>query len=187
MEAFGSTKWPEPFLATDAALNGAKGRIMKLEAATAITTITKLANAAVKLDTVAAADELLQAIRIGFAVFDYINTSDGTSKWNLVRRQVWTQFGLVEKTFGVRNLQAWWLLFTADYFEAVQDHAHSWADEAITAAAAPFLQAHSKGGNLAQYASVMSTLQGWLDTYKQAMTLPDSSTTFGFITGPVPP
>ena len=64
MEAFGSTNYPDPFMAVDAQINGAKGRIMNLRDATAIDTITRLANAAVQQDSQGAADELLQAIRV---------------------------------------------------------------------------------------------------------------------------
>ena len=92
MECFGSYAWPEPLLPTEAAINAAKGRLMKFHAATGIDTIAKLAKAAVLEDTQAAADLLLQAIRVGFAVFDYANTPDATEKINLVRYQVFHQF-----------------------------------------------------------------------------------------------
>ena len=34
------------------------------------------------------ADALLESIRIGFAVFDYMNTVEGTVRWNNVRNNV---------------------------------------------------------------------------------------------------
>lgn len=63
MEAFGSNNFPDPFMAFDSQVNGAKGRIMNLRPATAVTTITNLANAAVQQDSQGAVDELLQSIR----------------------------------------------------------------------------------------------------------------------------
>ncbi|KAI7261488.1 glycoside hydrolase family 18 protein, partial [Hortaea werneckii] len=123
MECFGSNFWPEPLLPTEASINAAKGRLMNFQAATGIDTIMELAKAAVLADTPAAADKLLQAVRVGIAVFDYINTPDATSKWNLVRQQIFHQFGLIENVYGVANLQRWWLLFSSDYFVGVQEHA----------------------------------------------------------------
>jgi len=64
MEGFGSNNWPGPFMAVDAQINGAKGRIMNLRPATGLDTITTLANTAVRDDDQGAADELLQAIRV---------------------------------------------------------------------------------------------------------------------------
>ena len=64
MEAFGSSNWPYPFLAVDKLINGPKGRIIRLHAATRIRTITQLANTAVREDTQGAADDLLQSIRV---------------------------------------------------------------------------------------------------------------------------
>jgi chitinase len=116
MECLGSTFWPEPLLPTDAAINAAKGRLIGFEAATGVDNIITLAKVAVLADTPAAADVLLQAIRVGFAVFDYINSPDASSKWNLVRHQVYVQFGYIENVYGVSGLQQSWLLFSADYF-----------------------------------------------------------------------
>jgi chitinase len=187
MEAFGSTMWPEPFLPTDAGINGAKGRLMKFQAATGLATVTKLAKAAVEADTAAAADELLQSIRVGFAVFDYINTADGTSKWNLVRQQIFQQFGLIERVYGQPYLQRWWLLFSADYFVGVQEHAQSWADQAIAAAGAEYYAAEEAGYQLATHAPVMNTLKQWLDSYVGSMVLPDSSSSLGVMPLPQSP
>ncbi len=64
MEAFGSYDWPYPFVPTDAAINGAKGRFMQRHVVTALTVITDLANEAVQDDTQADADALLSSIRI---------------------------------------------------------------------------------------------------------------------------
>jgi len=56
---------------------------MRLEAATAIKSINAPANAAVEKDSQAAADALLQAVRVEFSVFDYINDPDVSARWNL--------------------------------------------------------------------------------------------------------
>ncbi len=64
MEGFGSNNWPGPFMAVDAQINGAKGRIMNLRPPTRLETITILANTAVREDSQGAADELLQSIRV---------------------------------------------------------------------------------------------------------------------------
>lgn len=67
MEAFGSTKFPAPFLATAAAINGAKGKIMGLKVPITIEEIEKLAAAAVLADSEDAVNALLTAIRsVGF-------------------------------------------------------------------------------------------------------------------------
>ncbi|RMY88306.1 hypothetical protein D0864_06671, partial [Hortaea werneckii] len=187
MECFGSNFWPEPLLPTEASINAAKGRLMNFQAATGIDTIMELAKAAVLADTPAAADKLLQAVRVGIAVFDYINTPDATSKWNLVRQQIFHQFGLIENVYGVANLQRWWLLFSSDYFVGVQEHAQRWADEAISAAAAEYLAARAAGHTLATDAPVMNTLKHWLNNYVPSLNLPDSSSTFGAIPLPQSP
>ena len=77
MEAFGSNNYPNPFMAVDSQINGAKGRIMNLHPATAINTVTNLANAAVQQDSQGAADELLQAIRVvSTHAFPHISIAD---------------------------------------------------------------------------------------------------------------
>jgi len=187
MECFGSTFWPEPLLPTDAAINAAKGRLMGFQAATGVDTIITLAKAAVLADDQATSDLLLQAIRVGFAVFDYIKSPDGASKWNLVRHQVYVQFGYIENVYGVSNLQQWWLLFSADYFVGVQEHAQRWADQAITAAAAEYLLASEAGHVLTTQAYVMNTLKEWSKDYVPNMILPDSSSIIGAMPLPQSP
>ena len=160
---------------------------MGFQAATGVATITRLAKAAVLADTPAAADLLLQAIRVGFAVFDYIKSPDGAAKWNLVRRQVYVQFGYIENVYGVSNLQQWWLLFSADYFVGVQEHAQEWADQAITAALSEYLLAEEAGHVLSTHASVLSTLTEWSKDYVSGMVLPDSSSIVGAMPLPQSP
>ena len=64
MEAFGSSNYPYPFMAVDAQINGAKGRIMQPIAPTALRRIAEAAQRAVRDDSEEAADELLQMIRV---------------------------------------------------------------------------------------------------------------------------
>ena len=187
MECFGSTFWPEPLLPTDAAINAAKGRLIGFQAATGVAAITRLAKAAVLADTPAAADLLLQAIRVGFAVFDYIKSPGGAAKWNLVWHQVYVQFGYIENVYGVSNLQQWWLLFPADYFVGVQEHAQEWADQAITAALSEYLLAEEAGHVLSTHASVLNTLTEWSKAYVPGMVLPDSSSIVGAMPLPQSP
>ena len=63
MEAFGSTQNPYPLLATDAGINGAKGKLMGLKVPFSIENIEKLAKAAVKADTDEAVQEVLTALQ----------------------------------------------------------------------------------------------------------------------------
>lgn len=59
MEGFRSFDWPYPFLAVDRQINGAKGRINRLQSATEFRVIRTLAAMAVEEDTQGAADNLL--------------------------------------------------------------------------------------------------------------------------------
>lgn len=70
MEAFGSTKFPEPLLATAAGINAVKGRIMGLNAPFTIGKIEELAAAAVKDNSDEAVNNLLTAIRnVSFGLY----------------------------------------------------------------------------------------------------------------------
>jgi hypothetical protein len=158
MECFGSTRFPNPFLPTGADINGAKGRVMALKAATSLATISKLARAAVKSDDAADVDLLLQAIRIGIEVFDYLNTVEARTALFLVRDTVASQLSLIENATGQRNLRAWWLLFIGDYFGSVSAAAEKWLIDATTQAAEPFLDAAEIGVQLSQYDTVIATL-----------------------------
>ena len=53
----------------------------------------------------------------------------------------------------------WWDLFLQDYLSQIEDWVQSWADQAITAAAAPYLNARSNGRNLQTFQSFYNTLQ----------------------------
>jgi hypothetical protein len=64
MGAFGSVDWPEPLIPCDAQINGPKGQLWLLNDPIGIPTITTRARDAVRSDTVADANRLLQAVRI---------------------------------------------------------------------------------------------------------------------------
>ncbi|KAK5011402.1 hypothetical protein LTR28_003418 [Elasticomyces elasticus] len=172
MECFGSTKFPNPFLPTGADINGAKGRVMGLKAATAISTISKLARAAVKADSQAAVDLLLQSIRIGVEVFDYLNTPEARDALNLVRDTVATQLSLIETVTRQGNLKDWWLLWSGDYLARVSGVAQKWLIDATTAAAEPFQQAAAMGVQLSQYDTVIDTLTEFAGVDIFRMTIP---------------
>ena len=110
---------------------------------TAVTTIGNLADEAARTGTQGDADELLQAIRVGFATFEYLRTPQATYRWNMVRQQVRTQFGYIQQDLNVPHLVAWWDAFTDDYFGEVERLAQDWATQAINRAAAPFVAAHN--------------------------------------------
>jgi hypothetical protein len=131
---------------------------MALKAATSLKVINKLARAAVKSDSPADVDVLLQAIRIGIEVFDYLNTPEARSALFLVRDTVASQLASIERVTGQQNLKAWWLLFIGDYFGFVSATAEKWLIEATTIAAQPFEDAVQLGVQLSQYDTVIDTL-----------------------------
>ncbi|PTU17560.1 hypothetical protein P175DRAFT_096024 [Aspergillus ochraceoroseus IBT 24754] len=63
MEAFGSTRFPAPLLATAARINTTKGKIMRFSRPFTITNIERLAKQAVKADGDEAVKKLLTPIR----------------------------------------------------------------------------------------------------------------------------
>lgn len=64
MEGFGTYDWPNPLMAVDRVINNAKGRIFQLHAPVGIGNVQELARTAAREDNQAAADDLLQAIRV---------------------------------------------------------------------------------------------------------------------------
>lgn len=64
MEAFGSTNWPQPLMATDQQINGPKGRLMDLVAPIRISQIRILAARAAASGNAQDTDNLLQSVRI---------------------------------------------------------------------------------------------------------------------------
>lgn len=205
MEAFGSDDYPYPLLPTDRQINGPKGNLMNLNAPASLIGIGRLARTAVRLDTAQAADTLLSEIRIVclppthhclkqpvcltdswqiFAIFEYMNTNDFATRFNAARNQVRTQLGYVEQALGVRNLQSWWDVFTNDYFSQIEEWAQSWADQAIIAAAAPYIAARNGNRNPQTYAQVMNTLNQWQGLLATRLRFPPY---IGFVPLPQPP
>lgn len=64
MGAFGSVDWPEPLIPTDSQINGPKGALWGLNDPISLDTIGRQARAAVRADTPATANSLLQSVRI---------------------------------------------------------------------------------------------------------------------------
>lgn len=145
---------------------------MALKAATSLATISKLARAAVKADSQAAVDLLMQSIRISVEVFDYLNTNEARTALFLVRDTVANQLQLIERATGQSNLKAWWLLWFADYTAHVSQVAQKWMVDATTAAAEPFQQAVAVGVNLVQYDTVIDTLTEFAGVDLLRMTIP---------------
>ncbi|KAL3262031.1 hypothetical protein ABHI18_003215 [Aspergillus niger] len=148
MEAFGSTKFPEPLLATAAGINAVKGRIMGLNAPFTIGKIEELAAAAVKDDSDEAVNNLLTAIRNTFALFEYFRDHRVVGQWNNVLQQVGLQCAHIEHVTGVTDLQKWWWIWAPDFFQVVQDEAQGWATAAIRAAAGAYTEARMAGRSL---------------------------------------
>lgn len=186
MEAFGSTKWAEPFLPIDAALNGAKGRVVGLSAATSKNKIITLARTAIREDTPASVTNLFDKVRLGFAVFEYINTPVGTSKWNLVLNQIATQLRYIGDVYNVPHLEVWWRTFSEDYFTWVEEEAQDWAREVIQATVVEYTNARVAGHHLSMADTVLATLHTWM-TRVPEMVLPGSSSGLGSMPLPQPP
>lgn len=114
-----------------------------------------------------------------------MNTNDFATRFNAVRNQVRTQLGYVEQALGVRNLQSWWDVFTDDYFSQIEEWAQSWADQAIIAAAAPYIAARNGNRNPQTYAQVMNTLNQWQGLLATRLRFPPPY--FGSVPLPQPP
>jgi chitinase len=100
----------------------------------------------------------------------------------MVRRQIRQQFTYIQADLNVPHLVDWWDLFSADYFDLVGSDARTWAESAINAAAAPFVQANSNGQNLRTYAQVLGALEEMVQLIPGMQTPPDDS-----IQNPQPP
>ncbi|KAL1589378.1 hypothetical protein WHR41_02173 [Cladosporium halotolerans] len=159
--AFGGDGYLRPFLATDAILNGAKGKLMELASPRAIKKITQLARAAVASDTTAAAEELLGEIKIGPTLFEYFNNDHFAERLNMVLEEVYTQLEHVEEVLGISNISQWWFNFIEDYLAQIEEHAQWWFGEAIAAAILPYQEAADRGRNLATRQQVEAVLQAW--------------------------
>lgn len=194
MGAFGSTGWPEPLIPTDKQINGPKGKLWKLNDPIGIETrggISNLARDAFRLDTLPAAELLLQAVRTvssdshklvdicyhqlhvtdsvprqGFVIMEYMNHPEFIHRFNLARDQVRTQLGYIEEDFRnaghpVDHIQEWWDVVLDDYMDQLQTTIQNFQDRAITAAFAPFN--NNQARNLQNYNHITNTLFAWLN------------------------
>ncbi|PYI36129.1 hypothetical protein BP00DRAFT_432538 [Aspergillus indologenus CBS 114.80] len=148
MEAFGSTKFPAPLLATAAGINAAKGRLMGFSRPFSIQRIETLANLAVQADSEEAVNNLLTAIRNPFGVFEYFRDNRVVGEWNNVLQQVGLQWAHIEQATGVPDLQNWWWVWAPDFFQYVEDFSQGWATDAIRIAAGAYTAARTAGRTL---------------------------------------
>ena len=134
MGGFGSIDWPQPLMAVDQQINGPKGRMFGLNPPSSEAVLESLANTAVASDRQEDADALLSHIRsVGlyqmflltkarpytdnnlqaFAIFEYMNTRQFITRYNLARNQVRTQLGYIQTEFAANNwpiptATEWW-------------------------------------------------------------------------------
>lgn len=54
-----------------------------------------------------------------FSVFDYLNSNDGTLRFNRVRQDIRTQLGYIEEVTGQSGLVNWWNVWSDDFFDTV--------------------------------------------------------------------
>ncbi|KAF9249765.1 CAZyme family GH18 [Penicillium roqueforti] len=176
MEAFGSTFNPYPLLATDAGINGAKGKLMGLKAPFSIKNIEKLAKAAVKADTDEAVQEVLTALQSVFGMFEYFADYRVSKTYNWVLQSVGLQMAQVEYATGVQDLQKWWWAWAPDYFQTVEDYSQGWAVEAIRAVAGAYAAARADGRNLKTNDAVAAVLSEF-ESKIQKMSMPKITAT----------
>ncbi|KAL5360254.1 hypothetical protein BJX96DRAFT_184439 [Aspergillus floccosus] len=175
MEAFGSDNYPYPFIGVGKDINGAKGRIMKGNVPCALTRVDTMARAAVASDSQGDVDTLLQSIRVAFAVFDYLNDPQVSVRFNAVRQQIRLQATYIERDAGIPSFAARWDEWLTDYLATTQERIRNWARDAITRAAAPFVQAHTENVDLFTYAQVIGALELMLQEVENIRFPPDTS------------
>ncbi|KAL4913634.1 hypothetical protein BDW62DRAFT_214104 [Aspergillus aurantiobrunneus] len=151
-EALGSNNYPYPFSLVEKQINGAKGRLMGGKAPTAVTTVRKHSTKALKSRKDEDINTMLQDVRVGFSIFDYLNKTDVSERFDAVRHQVPLQAGYVEEDVPeLPELAARWVEFFNDFVQTRQEQAQNWLGEA------------SNKVDLFQYGMVVTTLDGFLD------------------------
>ncbi|KAK3679996.1 hypothetical protein LTR78_000373 [Recurvomyces mirabilis] len=165
MGAFGSVDWPEPLIPTDQQINGPKGQLWSLHDPISLDAINRNARAAVNADTVQTQDALLQSVRIGFAIMEYMNDQNFINHFNIARNQIRAQLGYIETAFAnqgwpVTGLQEWWDVVLDDFMAQLQTRVRTFTDQAITAAFAPFNS--QRGQNLNIAPAIRATLRDYL-------------------------
>ncbi|KAL4900084.1 hypothetical protein BDW74DRAFT_171029 [Aspergillus multicolor] len=164
-EALGSKTYPYPFALVEKQVNGAKGRLMAGKAPTAIKTIQRHSKAALKSGEQADIDKMMQDVRLGISVFDYLNEGDVSERFDAVRQQVRRQAGYIEDDIPqLPNMAARWVEYFNDFVATRQEEAQNWLREAVQEALEPWLQAYDEGEvDLFQYGMVVTTLDGFLE------------------------
>ncbi|KAJ0424780.1 hypothetical protein BJY00DRAFT_326015 [Aspergillus carlsbadensis] len=172
MESFGSEDYPYPFTALQKQINGAKGRMMKGNAPTALKRIADKSVQAIETAKQADIDSLLQGVRVGISIFDYLNEHEVSLRFNAVRRQVRLQAGYVQEDAGLPSFAAWWDEWFTDFLQVRQNQAQDWLRDAVTRAMDPWVRAYENNEvDLFNYGLVVTTLEGFLDLI-DTMTFP---------------
>ncbi|KAI9747244.1 MAG: hypothetical protein M4579_007499 [Chaenotheca gracillima] len=169
MEGFGSVNWPQPLMAVDKKINNPKGRMFRLQPPTKLDTVTTLAASAAHSDQQRDVDALLSTIRIAFAIFEYMNTREFITNYNLARDQVRTQLGFIETEFAnagfpIPGAQEWWDVVLDDHMRRMEDFMIDWVAETIDIAEDAYMTANGNlpgGGTLSTWASLRATLNQW--------------------------
>ncbi|KAL4942052.1 hypothetical protein BDV06DRAFT_212164 [Aspergillus oleicola] len=164
-EALGSNNYPYPFSLVEKQINGAKGRLMAGKAPTAVKTVRKHSTKALKSGKDKDINTMLQEVRVGISIFDYLNKADVSERFDAVRHQVRLQAGYVEEDVPeLPDLAARWVEFFNDFVQTQQEQAQNWLREAVFEALEPWLQAYENNEvDLFQYGMVVTTLGGFLD------------------------
>ncbi|KAL4958978.1 uncharacterized protein BDV14DRAFT_194146 [Aspergillus stella-maris] len=164
-EALGSNKYPYPFSLLERQVNAAKGRLMGGRAPTSLKKVRKDSTQALKTGKDEHINLMLQDIRIGISIFDYLNEPDVSKRFNAVQQQVQRQAGYIEVDVPeLPDLAVRWVEFFNDFVQTRQEFAQNWLRNAIFEALEPWLQAYDNNEvDLFQYAMVVTTLDGFLE------------------------
>ncbi|KAL4739524.1 glycoside hydrolase superfamily [Aspergillus similis] len=123
-EALGSNNYPYPFSLLEKQVNAAKGRLMGGKAATAVETVRTDAKKALESGEDIDINKMLQDVRIGISIFDYLNEAEVSERFNAVRHQVRLQAGYVEQDVPqLPDLAARWEEFFNDFVQTRQEEA----------------------------------------------------------------
>ncbi|KAL6229061.1 hypothetical protein BDW75DRAFT_246074 [Aspergillus navahoensis] len=171
MGAFGTTWYPSPLLATHELINRPKGKMVGLKNMFAVKEFEKTVKNALKEDTDTAASGVLSLIQSGFAVFEYNAESHVHLKRNEVLQQVALQLKYIEEDLGIDNLETWWWLWAADFFQVASGAAQGNLIDVIRAAARMYIAANNQQ-KLKTFDSVISALSSWESKIQNLPQLP---------------
>lgn len=102
---------------------------------------------------------------------EYMNDAEFIRRFNIARRQIRTQLGLIETAyanetpFPMTGLQAWWDVALDDFMVQLQTRVRTFTNAAIAAAYAPFNT--NRGSLLNIYGQVRTTLRDFQDRVDQ--------------------